>query len=352
MIVLERVSKHYDDIVALDETDLNVERGEFVTLLGSSGSGKTTLLNAVAGMVVPTSGRVIIDGKEMTNVPSNKRNIGMVFQNYALMPHMSIFDNIAFPLRIRRASRAEIKRRVAEVLDIIQLPHVANRKPSELSGGQQQRISLARCIAYNPSIILMDEPLGALDRRLREQMQLEIKKIQTELGITMLYVTHDQEEALSMSDRIALMEQGRIVQIGTPRDLYFKPDSVFAATFLGTSNILRGDVAKVGDDTLRLASGQSVRLGGAATKAGAASVMIRPENIMLNTVPSGEMLNTLRGVLKMSVMLGATTNHYIDLEDGTPFVAEELTSRDRVPPAPGSAVTVSWKPAETVAIGA
>lgn len=348
MIVLERVSKHYDDVIALDATDLKVERGEFVTLLGSSGSGKTTLLNAVAGMVTPTSGRVIIDGADMTHVPPNKRNIGMVFQNYALMPHMTIFDNIAFPLRIRRASKSEIKRRVAEVLEIIQLPHVANRKPSELSGGQQQRVSLARCIAYNPSIVLMDEPLGALDRRLREQMQLEIKKIQTELGITMLYVTHDQEEALSMSDRIALMEHGRIVQIGTPRDLYFKPASEFAATFLGTSNILRGE-ATSGQDMLRLSSGPRIRLAGQAGRNGAMSAMIRPENIMLNAA-GGEHLNTLGGILKMSVMLGATTNHYVDLDDGTPFVAEELTSRDRVPPAPGSAVTVSWRPSATVII--
>jgi putative spermidine/putrescine transport system ATP-binding protein len=349
MIVLEGVSKHYGDVVALDATDLTVSKGEFVTLLGSSGSGKTTLLNVVAGMVTPTAGRVMIDGKDMTYVPSNKRNIGMVFQNYALMPHMTIFENIAFPLRIRRTPSAEIKRRVTEVLEIIQLPHVANRKPSELSGGQQQRISLARCIAYNPSIVLMDEPLGALDRRLREQMQLEIKKIQTELGITMLYVTHDQEEALSMSDRIALMEHGKIVQIGTPRDLYFEPRSVFAATFLGTSNILRGNV-DAATGAMKLANGSVVRVGGKPERSGQASALVRPENVKVGTAPADANFNAVKGVLKMTVMLGATTNHYVELEDGTQFVAEELTSRDTAPLPQGAPVTVSWCPSSMLAI--
>ena len=349
MIVLEGVSKHYGDVVALDTTDLTVSKGEFVTLLGSSGSGKTTLLNVVAGMVTPTAGRVMIDGKDMTYVPSNKRNIGMVFQNYALMPHMTIFENIAFPLRIRRTPSAEIKRRVTEVLEIIQLPHVANRKPSELSGGQQQRISLARCIAYNPSIVLMDEPLGALDRRLREQMQLEIKKIQTELGITMLYVTHDQEEALSMSDRIALMEHGKIVQIGTPRDLYFEPRSVFAATFLGTSNILRGNV-DAATGAMKLANGSVVRVGGKPERSGQASALVRPENVKVGTAPADANFNAVKGVLKMTVMLGATTNHYVELEDGTQFVAEELTSRDTAPLPQGAPVTVSWCPSSMLAI--
>jgi putative spermidine/putrescine transport system ATP-binding protein len=349
MIVLEGVSKHYGDVVALDATDLTVSKGEFVTLLGSSGSGKTTLLNVVAGMVTPTAGRVMIDGKDMTYVPSNKRNIGMVFQNYALMPHMTIFENIAFPLRIRRTPSAEIKRRVMEVLEIIQLPHVANRKPSELSGGQQQRISLARCIAYNPSIVLMDEPLGALDRRLREQMQLEIKKIQTELGITMLYVTHDQEEALSMSDRIALMEHGKIVQIGSPRDLYFAPQSIFAATFLGTSNILRGDV-DAATGVMKLASGAAVRVGDKPARSGRAAALVRPENVKVGIAPADASFNAVKGVLKMTVMLGATTNHYVELEDGTQFVAEELTSRDAAPLPQGAPVTISWSPASMLAI--
>ncbi|MCF3593060.1 ABC transporter ATP-binding protein [Rhodobacteraceae bacterium LMO-12] len=350
MIVLENVSKHYGNVAALNTTNIEVERGEFVTLLGSSGSGKTTLLNVVAGMVSPSSGRVLIDGKDMTFVPPNQRNIGMVFQNYALMPHMTIFENIAFPLEIRGMSKEKIRKRVGEVLDIIQLPEVASRKPNELSGGQQQRISLARCIAYNPSVVLMDEPLGALDRRLREQMQLEIKKIQTELKITMLYVTHDQEEALSMSDRIVLMEKGDIVQVGSPRDLYFQPQSEFAATFLGTSNILRGRM-EAGDNAAVLETGERIEFPQPmADGSGAVTLLVRPENICLDTSLGAEPSNVLKGVLKLSVMLGATTMHYVDRPDGSTVVAEELTLHHRSPLPPGSEVTLSWNPAATIAI--
>ena len=227
MIELDGVAKSYGDVHALRRTDLSIAKGEFVTLLGPSGSGKSTLLNLIAGMIAPSAGRIVIDGRDATTLPTNQRGLGMVFQNYALMPHMTVFENIAFPLQVRRLPKAEIRRKVAEALDLIQLGHVADRRPRELSGGQQQRVSLARCIVYNPALILMDEPLGALDKKLREQMQLEIKRLHAELGITMLYVTHDQDEALTMSDRIVLMNGGRIEQQGTPDALYFKPETVF-----------------------------------------------------------------------------------------------------------------------------
>ncbi|MBE2274854.1 MAG: ATP-binding cassette domain-containing protein, partial [Rhodobacteraceae bacterium] len=219
MVRLDRITKRYGVFTALHETELAVRKGEFLTLLGPSGSGKTTLLNAIAGMAIPTSGKVWIDGRDMTVLPPEKRGIGMVFQSYALMPHMTVFDNIAYPLKVRKVAKDEIRRRVTEVLEMVRLPNLALRKPKELSGGQQQRVSIARCLVYNPSLILMDEPLGALDKKLREQMQLEIKRLHVELGITMIYVTHDQEEALNMSDRIMLMNGGRVEQLGSPHDL-------------------------------------------------------------------------------------------------------------------------------------
>ena len=239
------VAKRYGPVVALNAVDLTVRKGEFLTLLGPSGSGKTTLLNVIAGTVAPTTGRLWIGGRDVTDLPSSERRLGMVFQNYALFPHMTIFENVAFPLRVRKLPWTEIKRRVAEALVLVRLPDVGARKPRELSGGQQQRIAIARCLVYNPDLILMDEPLGALDKKLRDQMQLEIKRLHSNLGVTVLYVTHDQEEALVMSDRICLMNAGRIEQLGDPHELYFQPKSVFAADFLGDSNIL--DAVREGD---------------------------------------------------------------------------------------------------------
>ena len=222
---IHALCKRYGDFVALAPTSLDVAKGEFLTLLGPSGSGKTTLLSLIAGLAHPDEGRILIDGTDVTHSPAYARDIGVVFQNYALFPHMTIEENIAFPLKMRKVSDAEARRRTAEALEMVHLPHVAKRYPRELSGGQQQRIALARCIVYRPSIILMDEPLGALDKKLRDQMQLEIKRIHRELGTTIVYVTHDQEEAMTMSDRICLMNAGAIEQLGTPQDLYFRPRS-------------------------------------------------------------------------------------------------------------------------------
>ena len=226
------VRKTYGSVVALKSASIEMQEGEFLTLLGPSGSGKTTLLMAIAGLNNPDSGEIWIDGKLATYLPPFKRDIGMVFQNYALFPHMTIFDNIAFPLRMRKMDAARIRKEVGRVLEIVELGHVSMRFPRELSGGQQQRIALARCFVYKPSIILMDEPLGALDKKLRDTLQREIKQLHENLGITVLYVTHDQEEAMVMSDRICVMNDGGIDQIGTPDELYFNPTSVFTADFL------------------------------------------------------------------------------------------------------------------------
>ncbi len=353
MVRLEKASKHYGDVVALREVDLSVMEGEFVTLLGPSGSGKTTMLNLIAGMLAPTSGSIHIAGKDMTQVPPNKRGLGMVFQNYALMPHMTIFENIAFPLRVRKMANDEIKKKVAAVLELVHLPHVAGRKPRELSGGQQQRISLARCIVYSPSIILMDEPLGALDKKLREQMQLELKRLHTELKITMLYVTHDQEEALTMSDRIVLLNDGQIEQMGPPDELYFKPRSVFAADFLGDSNMWDVRVESTGAQaTAMLPSGHKVLAGsGNFAKAGdKVKAMIRPENITVvrEGEDAGRFDNHAEGTAIDSIILGGVIKHYVKLKDDVTITAQELTRSGRRALTPGQMVRLAWRSDDTL----
>ena len=353
MVRLERCTKRYGGVTALAEIDLTIAKGEFVTLLGPSGSGKTTLLNLIAGMVAPSAGRIFIDGKDATELPPSRRGLGMVFQNYALMPHMTVFDNIAFPLRVRKLPRAEIKRKVAEVLEIVQLPQVAGRKPRELSGGQQQRISLARCIVYNPAIILMDEPLGALDKKLREDMQLEIKRLHRELGITMLYVTHDQEEALVMSDRIVLLSGGRVAQIGTPDELYHRPRSRFVADFLGQSNLLEGRVEDHGPPVcVRTADGLTLRSEPLPSESASTfqlgesvGVMVRPENVTLATdsASANESENTIEGTVDESITLGGVVRHYVKGPGGRIFVAIEFNRPGLRLLDKGTPVRLSWR---------
>ncbi len=351
---LEKTTKAYGPVIALSEVDLAVRDGEFLTLLGPSGSGKTTLLNLISGMVTPTSGRIWIDGVDATKLPPSKRGLGMVFQNYALMPHMTVFENIAFPLRVRRMAEADVKRKVGEVLDIVRLPDVAQRKPNALSGGQQQRIAIARCIVYNPAIILMDEPLGALDKKLREEMQLELKQLHTRLGITVLYVTHDQEEALAMSDRIVLLNGGQIEQMGPPAELYFRPQTQFAAEFLGDSNILDGTSSEAGDKVaIRTQLGPVVR--GHATinvqKNAAVKVMVRPENVRLiegTDAPDTGVVNTLEGEMIDHIILGGVIKSYLRLDDGTTLVVQELTQADRAMVRAGARVRVAFNTSDTL----
>src|SRR5471030_3114367 len=245
--------KRYGAFVARAPTDLDVDQGEFLTLLGPSGSGKTTLLSLIAGLAQPDDGQVRINGIDVTYGAPYERDIGMVFQNYALFPHMTVAENISFPLQMRKTDAKATREKVMQALEMVHLPHVAGRYPRELSGGQQQRIALARCMVYRPSIILMDEPLGALDRKLRDQMQFEIKRIHRSVGTTFIYVTHDQSEALTMSDLVVLMHQGRIAQTGPPRELYCEPASVFVADFIGDSNLLNGRVTAIEDDTVMVA---------------------------------------------------------------------------------------------------
>jgi len=355
MVELRGVSKRYGgDAVALAEIDLAVAKGEFVTLLGPSGSGKTTLLNIIAGMAPPTSGRVLIDGRDATHLAPSQRGLGMVFQNYALMPHMTVFDNIAFPLKVRKLPRAEIEHRVHEVLKLIRLPDIAQRRPRELSGGQQQRVSLARCIVYNPSLILLDEPLGALDKKLREQMQLEIKRIHSELGITMLNVTHDQDEALTLSDRIVLMNGGRIEQQCAPEELYFRPRTMFAADFMGQANLFPATVTGIASTTVRLESAVAAleaALPEFALGAGqAVTVLVRPENVtMTQAQRTGP--NCVAGLLRDSIVLGGVVKHYVTVGEREVIVQEPNQAR-RTMHLPGQPVFLSWDASDALVLPA
>jgi spermidine/putrescine ABC transporter ATP-binding subunit len=251
IIRLERLAKRYGPVEAVRGVDLEIAEGEFLTLLGPSGCGKTTIIRMIAGYVEATAGRIFLDGRDITDDPPQKRRIGMVFQHYALFPHLTVEDNVGFALKIEGKPRDFIRRRVAEMLELVHLPSVARRYPGELSGGQQQRVALARALAFSPRILLMDEPLGALDLKLREQMQQELKRIQQEVGITTIHVTHDQEEALSMSDRVVVMEPGRIVQIDTPEALYDRPLTKYVADFVGKINLIEAEVVGADPDTVR-----------------------------------------------------------------------------------------------------
>ena len=321
--------KTYGPVVALDSIDLSVRAGEFLTLLGPSGSGKTTLLWAIAGLNEPDRGEIRIDGVDATHKPPHARDLGMVFQNYALFPHLTVFDNIAFPLKMRRRPAAETRDAVADALATVKLGHVADRYPAALSGGQQQRIALARALVYRPSIVLMDEPLGALDKNLREHLQLEIKALHGRLGLTILYVTHDQEEAMILSDRICLMDHAQIEQLGTPSELYRRPKTRFAATFLGESNLIPVQADRTAR-TARLACGATVRLApGAAAQAihGAASLMLRPDalSVSATAAPTNGAVNVLTATVDTLLMAGAMTKVFARLETGDPIQANLLT---------------------------
>ena len=350
MVRLDAVEKNYGAVRALAPTSLEIAKGEFLTLLGPSGSGKTTILNLISGSTAATAGAIWIGGRNVTGLPPNQRELGMVFQNYALMPHMSVFENIAFPLRVRRRAEAEIKKKVNEVLDVIRLSGYGERKPKELSGGQQQRIAIARCLVYNPDLILMDEPLGALDKKLRDQLQLEIKRIHQTLGVTLLYVTHDQSEALVLSDRICLMNGGEVEQIGTPDELYFKPRTVFAADFLGESNIL--DVSVVSNGTeAKLSTRSGFHIEGVETSLSAttAKIMIRPESFVV--AADGENRpNTVTGLVEDIILTGGVVDIQVRLDDVETINVRRLTTRDFRAMERGQTITLSVKPSDVVVL--
>ncbi|MBO9538148.1 ABC transporter ATP-binding protein [Herbaspirillum sp.] len=350
--------KRYGDFVALAPTDLDVAQGEFLTLLGPSGSGKTTLLSLIAGLAQPDEGSIAINGADVTYGAPYERDIGMVFQNYALFPHMSVAENIAFPLQMRKVDAASASKKVMEALEMVHLPHVAGRYPRELSGGQQQRIALARCMVYRPSIILMDEPLGALDKKLRDHMQLEIKRIHRELGTTIVYVTHDQEEAMTMSDRICLMNAGAIAQLGSPDDLYFRPRSAFVADFLGESNLLEAKVGARQGERVRIAvqgrdMGEAMAYDAAIKAGDTVKVMIRPQNVTVHDAPPADVAGpTLQGKLMDVMVTGGMTKLYLkDTDAGAPVVvAAYPTNRAGNRHQMGQPITLSWKPEDAVAI--
>lgn len=353
------LSKRYGDFVALAPTDLDVAEGEFMTLLGPSGSGKTTLLGLIAGLSQPDAGQVCINGVDVTYGAPYERDIGVVFQNYALFPHMTVAENIAFPLQMRKTDARDVRQRVQEALDMVHLPHVAQRYPRELSGGQQQRIALARCMVYRPSIILMDEPLGALDKKLRDHMQLEIKRMHRELGTTIIYVTHDQEEAMTMSDRICLMNAGEIAQLGTPADLYFRPRSVFVADFLGESNLLDAVVTQRSGEQVQLtvegAPGRAMAYDPAIGDGGKVKLMLRPQNLRVHgqasdgTAGGGQLSACLTDIM----VTGSMTKLYLKPVVGAPqqeLVVSYPTNRLGEQYEVGQTLGLSWSAEDAVAI--
>jgi putative spermidine/putrescine transport system ATP-binding protein len=328
---LRGLGKLFGDVLAVDGVDLEVRRGEFVTLLGPSGSGKTTTLRMIAGFTTQSSGTIEIDGVDMSRVPPYRRDVGMVFQNYALFPHMTAGQNIAFPLQMRRTSKADTRRLVADALALVKLDGFADRYPRQLSGGQQQRIALARAVVFRPRLLLMDEPLGALDKKLREALQLEIMHISRQLGATVLYVTHDQEEALVMSDRIAIFNKGRIEQLGRGEDLYDRPISLFVADFIGESNILRGRLELDGDGGWLTRAGWRWRVGPAAARrvglesGSAAALVVRPERLRI-VGPDDEIAtgtNAIEAAVSDVLYLGSIRKYELVLPDGQPAVVRQ-----------------------------
>lgn len=285
-IHFDKVSKAFGSLTVVDNLDLTIQKGEFVSMLGPSGSGKTTLLMLLAGFERPTGGTVSVDGKRIDQLPPHKRNMGVVFQNYALFPHMTIAENVAFPLKMRSLSKAEIQDRVKRALDMVQLGTMLERKPSQLSGGQQQRVALARALVFEPKVVLMDEPLGALDKQLRERMQLDIRELHHRLGLTIVFVTHDQSEALTMSDRIAVFNRGKIEQIGTPSQIYDHPATQFVAEFIGETNLIDGKVSasQAGQMRIRLGNGQDITVNAEAPIVAGQNIRLslRPERLRLN----------------------------------------------------------------------
>jgi putative spermidine/putrescine transport system ATP-binding protein len=348
---LDGLVKRYGETVALDGISLRVEPGEFVSLLGPSGSGKTTTLNLIAGFAKPTAGDILMDGRPIAELPPHRRHIGVVFQHYALFPHMTAAQNVGFPLRQRNVPRSEIRERVASALGLVELGGLADRHPRELSGGQQQRVALARAIVFNPRLLLMDEPLGALDRKLRDALQRQIKRLHRELGITFVYVTHDQDEALALSERVAVFNHGRVEQLGTPVELYERPSSRFVAEFLGESNLFTGPIHRsAGDVTLR-SEGRDLPLPANSNPSNGArgALMVRPEHVHLIAASEAQGAPTkpLSGVVRDLVYLGASVRIEIELDSETVITVRRPSHE---PPAIGigDRVAVTWDPDHSV----
>lgn len=340
-----KVGKTYDRRHwVVENLDLDVYQGEFLTLLGPSGSGKTTTLMMLAGFEYPECGHISLNGRAIEHLPPERRDIGVVFQNYALFPHMTVAENIGFPLRVRRVPKAEAAPRIATALEMVRLGDLADRHPAQLSGGQQQRVALARALVFEPKLILMDEPLGALDKQLREELQLEIKRIQRRLGLTILYVTHDQSEALTMSDRIAVFNAGRIQQIDRPKAVYDRPTTSFVAHFIGDNNAIDGQVIETDGRIAKVRLSDGVVVQAVATphaSAGAAvSLAIRPERIHLP--PSPDCRNRLRGKIAEVIYVGDQTRLVVALPSGQAVKVRITNGQSRIDPEPGAQVELGW----------
>lgn len=340
-ITLRRLTKRYGSVTAVDAIDLDARPGEFLTLLGPSGSGKTTTLNMIAGFVDVTDGELEIDGRPVADLPPYRRNIGMVFQHYALFPHMSVTGNVEYPLRQRKIGKADRSAKVAAALRTVGLEDYGKRMPKELSGGQQQRVALARAMVYEPSVLLMDEPLGALDKKLRDSLQLEIKRIHGELGTTFVYVTHDQDEALVLSDRIAVFNNARIEQVGTPTELYEFPRSIFVARFLGESSLFHGTLAD--ERTVDVGGRRIVAGRGDADRGAAVSVVVRPERIRIAAAAEPPSGNAVSGTVVQDIYLGNSRKVEVRLADDTVVLVRESAGAI-TPTEPGESVWLTFDP--------
>jgi spermidine/putrescine transport system ATP-binding protein len=339
------LTKRFDDVVAVDEISLDIDRGSFFALLGPSGCGKTTTLRMIGGFEEPTAGRIELGGVDVAPLPPYRRDVNTVFQSYALFPHLSIFENVAFGLRRRGVKGGDLRGRVHEALELVGLAGLERRKPRQLSGGQQQRIALARALVNRPRVLLLDEPLGALDLKLRKEMQLELKRIQHEVEITFVHVTHDQEEAMTMADRIVIMNSGHIEQVGTPSELYESPRTAFVAGFLGVSNLLEG--AAVAEDRVKLTDGTEVRCPreSLAGRAGTVQIGVRPEKLRIG----GGEGNTLSGTVTESAYIGVSTQYIIDTPAG-PVTVYVQNDRPGGQVATGERLTLSWSPESTFVV--
>jgi ABC-type Fe3+/spermidine/putrescine transport system ATPase subunit len=346
-ITIERLHKRYGAAVAVHDVSMQVRAGEFLTLLGASGSGKTTTLMMVGGFVHPDSGAILLDGHDISQLPPERRGLGVVFQSYALFPHLNVFDNVAFPLRLRRMPRAAIKQRVDGMLDLVSLGEQRLRRVTQLSGGQQQRVALARALAAEPPVLLMDEPLAALDRQLRAQMQTEIKRVQRELGVTVIYVTHDQEEALALSDRVGVMAKGRLLQLDTPDQVYERPVSLDVACFLGESNLIRGRASLDGSAGAMLrcaASGVTLTgIRGDLTQPGDAVAAIRPEAVHVGQPHQSAFANAGRGMIVDREFLGSALRLSVRSEFGL-LTIRMPRGADSALLHMGQEICVSWRP--------
>ncbi len=351
-ISLRNLTRLYGEVRALDKANLEIEAGEFITLLGPSGSGKTTTLMMIAGFVIPTSGDILIDSHSIVSIPTYKRNLGMVFQNYSLFPHMNVYKNISFPLEMRRLKKKEIEPRVQTALELVRLPGFESRRANQLSGGQQQRIALARALVFEPSVLLLDEPLGALDLKLRQELQIELKRLHERLGVTIIYVTHDQSEALTMSDRIVVMNFGAIQQVGSPEELYKRPSNRFVADFVGESNFLSGKGQLEGEKVI-LETGDGLRFVGIIGEGDLdpddVTMVIRPESIV-PIVDSNSLPNSFEGEIDEVIYLGEIAKYTVKLGDETSVNAKWQVRAGTNMLKRGDTVRVGWEAEDMVAV--